>query len=69
MRCFSSGDPVDFSASPVFRELRERPRAVVTATTAGVATGEAVVIATQPVFSDTTLAGFISISVSQRSFR
>jgi two-component sensor histidine kinase len=67
MRCFSSGDPVDFSASPVFRELRERPRAVVTATTAGVATGGAVVIATQPVFSDTTLAGFISISVSQRS--
>lgn len=67
MSCVSSGAPVDFSDSPVFQSLRERPMALVTAQPSGVTTGEAVVIATQPVYSDATLAGFLSISVSQRS--
>ncbi len=67
MQCVSSGNPVDFSSSPNFLNLREQPRAVVTATPSGAATGQSVVIATQPVYSDTTLAGFLSISISQRT--
>ena len=67
MRCVSSGDTINFSSSPVFQELRERPTALIRASASGATTGDSVVIASQPVFSETSLAGFLSVSVSRRS--
>ena len=69
MRCVSSGEATDFSARATFQELLDQPRTIVTAMTRGTATDEAVVIATQPVYSGTSLEGFLSISISQRSLQ
>ena len=67
MRCVSSGVETDFSSSPVFQDLRNQPMSRVTASPLGATTNDPVVIATQPVYSDTALEGFLSISVSQHS--
>jgi two-component sensor histidine kinase len=67
MRCASTGETFDFSDRAVFQELRDRPRTLITATASGAATGVPEVIVTQPVYSQTALVGFLSVSISQRS--
>jgi two-component sensor histidine kinase/HAMP domain-containing protein len=67
MRCASAGEPQDFSDSATFRATMADPRAVVRHADTGVVTGRPVLIASQPVFEDGTLRGFLSVAIDQRS--
>ncbi|MGY6635289.1 MAG: histidine kinase dimerization/phosphoacceptor domain -containing protein [Alkalilacustris sp.] len=67
MNCASAGEPLDFSDSPVFRELMEDPRALVRRMDRGAVTGNPVLVATHPVFEEGTLRGFLSVTIAENS--
>ena len=68
MTCISEGEPVNFSASPTFAESVQNPRASFSFQPSGAITGRPVVLINRPVFEEDTLLGFLSISISRRSF-
>ncbi|TQM94012.1 two-component sensor histidine kinase [Roseinatronobacter monicus] len=68
MACVSEGEPVDFSASESFAQSVESPRAWFSFQPTGAVTGRPVVLINRPVFEEDELLGFLSISISRRSF-
>jgi len=68
MTCISEGEPIDFSASPNFAESVQNPRASFSFQPSGAITGRPVVLINRPVFEEDALLGFLSISISRRSF-
>jgi len=67
MRCASDGDPQDFSDTNDFRRIMADPRPVVRRSESGAVSGQPVLVATQPVFDDGTLQGFISVVIALHS--
>jgi two-component sensor histidine kinase len=67
MACRSQGEAVDFAGTSGFEGLRAAPATAITANSAGLVTGLPVIIVSRPVFAQGGLAGFLSISISQRT--
>lgn len=67
MRCASRGGEIDYSLDPLFLDLLAQPRALVLSAGADAVTREAVVTVTQPIYSAATLAGFLTVAISQTS--
>lgn len=68
MACVSEGNSVDFSESESFVAAVENPRASFSFQPTGAVTGRPVVLVNRPVFDEDVLLGFLSISISRRSF-
>lgn len=68
MQCVSQGGTQDFSDSETFRRVVNQPRALVRRSEAGATSGQPILIATQPVFDNDTLRGFLSVVISLESF-
>lgn len=68
MQCVSQGDTQDFAESAIFRRVIDEPRALVRRSESGSTSGQPVLIATQPVFDNQTLRGFLSVVISLESF-
>ncbi|ATX65392.1 sensor histidine kinase [Roseinatronobacter bogoriensis] len=68
MACISEGEPVDFSQSEGFAAASANPRASFSFQPSGVITGRPVVLINRPVFDGDTFLGFLSISISRRTF-
>ena len=68
MACISDGEPVDFSQSDNFAEAIENPRASFSFQPSGAITGRPVVLVNRPVIQDDDFLGYLSISISRRSF-
>lgn len=69
MECVSQGAPLDFSDSALFRRMVDEPGTLVRRSEAGASSGRPVLIATRPVFDDSALRGFLSVTISLESFR
>jgi two-component sensor histidine kinase len=63
----SAETSVSFADSPSFQAYIQDPIPLVTARAAGAVTGLPVVIVTEPVFTNSGLQGFISVSLTRRS--
>ena len=68
MACISEGEPVDFSESETFAEAVANPRASFSFQPSGAITGRPVVLVNRPVIQEDVLLGFLSLSISRRSF-
>jgi two-component sensor histidine kinase len=67
LECRSGGADANFAGAPAFTSLVENPGPIVTSNPVGVVTGLPVVIASQPVFADGVLQGFMTVSLTTRS--
>lgn len=66
MTCSSVDIVIDFSDDEAFADFAANPRTRVVANSAGAASGEAVVIVSEPVLTeDGAFAGFVSVSIPQ----
>ncbi|EEX10196.1 signal transduction histidine kinase [Ruegeria lacuscaerulensis ITI-1157] len=63
MACSTVERAIDLSDAPGFGQISENPQLTFSVNRAGAATGQSVIIVTQPVLNRTELLGFVSISI------
>lgn len=63
MACSTVERAIDLSDAPGFGQISENPQLTFSVNRAGAATGQSVIIVTQPVLNRTELVGFVSISI------
>nr|WP_170540477.1 sensor histidine kinase [Ruegeria arenilitoris] len=63
MACSTVDRAIDLSDAPGFGQISENPQLTFSVNRAGEATGQSVIIVTQPVLNRTELVGFVSISI------
>ncbi|WP_170456351.1 sensor histidine kinase [Ruegeria arenilitoris] len=63
MACSTVERAIDLSDAPGFGQISENPQLTFSVNRAGAATGQSVIIVTQPVLNRTELMGFVSISI------
>ncbi|WP_171232977.1 sensor histidine kinase [Ruegeria sp. HKCCA4812] len=63
MACSTVEKDIDLSDAPGFGQISENPQLTFSVSRAGAATGQSVIIVTQPVMNKTELMGFVSISI------
>ena len=67
--CSSTGHAIDVRTSPHYQAFMRDPGTLITATERGMATGERVVIVSQPLYQNGTLLGYVALSLSQDLLR
>ena len=67
--CSSAEAPIDARDSEHYRAFMENPGTLVTSTLHGKASGKPVVVVSQPLYDDTTLLGFVAVSLSHDLLR
>lgn len=67
--CSSTGRVIDMTGSPHYQAFMRDPGTLISAAARGTASGEDVVIVSQPLFRGTELLGYVALSLSQDLLR